>query len=92
MITNDKGMQYVAHCIKNLEGLGNNDFKPAEVDISNYVTIVETRKNDSSGHPIKDVDGNYVIEEVEIITNRQAYNRNRELQRHQIKRNEDEQE
>ena len=48
VLANDKCMQHVAHCIKNLEDMGNDDFKPVNVDMSNCVTIVETRKNNSS--------------------------------------------
>ena len=84
-------MQHVAHCIENLEDLGVNDFKPVEVDMSDCVTIVEVMKNNSNGHPIKDINRNFVNEQIKVITDREAYNRNCKLCKHRMKKEEDKQ-
>ena len=78
-LANEKGMQHVSSIIKNLQDLGNDDFKPVEVEMSNCTVIVSARKMDSNGNPLLDVNGNQIMEEVKIIKNRQAYDRNYEL-------------
>ena len=91
VLANEKGMQHVAHCIENLQDLGDDDFKPVETDMSNCVTIIEARKMDSNGNPLQDIGGKYITEEVKIITNRDAYDKNCELQNHKMKKKEEEQ-
>ena len=84
-------MQYVAYCIENLQDLGFDDFKPMEVDMSTCITIVESTKNNSNGDPLKDINGNFIMEEVKVIKDRKTYNKNCELQKHRMKKEEDEQ-
>ena len=65
---NNNGMAYVADCIKNMEDLTMNDFRPEEIDMSDCIQMVTTRKLDADGKPIKDLEGNELRDEVKVIT------------------------
>lgn len=82
-------MLHVAGCIKDLKDKDNDDFKPAEVDISHCVMYMDARKTDAEGNPLLDNDRNPITKQIIVITNRDAYETARELWKHRTRRKED---
>ena len=76
---NDKGMDYVAHCIEKMVDLGIDDFQPEEIDMSDCTKMVTTRKMSAEGTPLEDVDGNILTEEVKLITDAERFKTKSEL-------------
>ena len=82
---NNNGMAYVADCIKNMEDLTMNDFRPEEIDMSDCIQMVTTRKLDADGKPIKDLEGNELRDEVKVITHADRQDEKNEIQKHRIR-------
>ena len=90
-LADEKGMQHLTNSFSDLKDLEDDDFKPLEVDVFNCTMTMNARKTDSNGNPLLDIDGKPLMEEVTIITKRDAYERACELQQHRIRKKEDKQ-
>ena len=87
---NNKGMTHVADCIDNTEDLNMDDFQPEEIDMSDCIQMVTTRKLGADGKLIKDLQGNELRDKVKVITNANRYNAKNELQKHKMRTKEEE--
>ena len=83
-------MDHVAHCIEKMVDLSMDDFQPEEIDMSDCIKVVTTRKLGADGNPIKDLQGNKLMEEVKLITSADRFDAKSELQKHQMKIKEEE--
>ena len=87
---NDNGMAYVADCIKNTEDLTRDDFQPEEINFSDCVQVVTTKKLDADANPILDLEENKLTEEVKLITRADRYDEKNEMRKYRMRFKEDE--